>query len=74
MRNYLAHDYRGVDPERVFIVAKTHLHPLKNVLLKMLDLIDYDTEVLKEALDSAYYQHIRYLRNKFDNPLHDLPQ
>ncbi|MBC8152336.1 MAG: DUF86 domain-containing protein [Bacteroidetes bacterium] len=65
MRNYLAHDYRGVDPERVFVVVKTQLQPMKDALLAMLDLIDYETGVLKEALGSPYYQHIQYLRNKF---------
>lgn len=62
MRNYLAHDYRGVDPECAFIVLKTQLKPLKEVLLKMLELIDYEANALKLALDSAYYRHIQYLR------------
>ncbi|AQG80923.1 DUF86 domain-containing protein [Spirosoma montaniterrae] len=67
MRNYLAHDYRGVDKNLVFDVSRTQISKLKDVLLKMIDDVSYDKEALAEALDSPYYLHIQYLRQK----LHD---
>jgi uncharacterized protein with HEPN domain len=64
MRNYLAHDYRGIDPERVFTVASHYLEPLQNALMQMINRIDYEPMMLQEALDSTYYRHIQYLRTK----------
>ena len=67
MRNYLAHDYRGIDYERVWEVIKSSLPELKDVLVVMIDKIAYSNEMLVRALNSPYYRHIQYLRNK----LHD---
>lgn len=67
MRNYLAHDYRGVDAELVFNTSKTQLTPLKSVLLLMLNEVDYESEALKMALDSPHYQHIQYLRDRLND-------
>ena len=64
MRNYLAHDYRGVDMELVFLTSRTSLVELKGVLINMVDQIDYEPGALLEALDSPYYRHIQYLREK----------
>lgn len=64
MRNFLAHDYRGIDPEIVFKVATEYLEPLKNSLIQMVDRIDYESAFLLKFLDSSYYPHIQYLRTK----------
>lgn len=64
MQNHLAHDYRGIYPERVFTVATHYLEPLQNALTQMIDQIDYELMMLQEALDSTYYQNIQYLRTK----------
>jgi uncharacterized protein with HEPN domain len=64
MRNFLAHDYRGVDPEIVFKVATEYLEPLKDALIQMIDRIDYTAPYLLKFLDSTYYPHIQYLRTK----------
>ncbi|WP_461127467.1 HepT-like ribonuclease domain-containing protein [Spirosoma aerophilum] len=67
MRNYLAHDYRGIDHERVWDVIKINLPNLKDVLVAMIDKIVYDDQMLIRALDSPYYQHIQYLREKLND-------
>lgn len=67
MRNHLAHDYRGIDYERVWEIIKSSLPELKNVLVDMIDKIAYDKEMLIRALESPYYRHIQYLRDKLDD-------
>jgi uncharacterized protein with HEPN domain len=64
MRNYLAHDYRGVDTKRVYDVATNYMESLKTVLIQMIDRIDYAPQQMRIALDSRYYRHIQYLRTK----------
>ncbi len=63
LRNRLAHDYRGSDPEVIWQIIIIELRPLKEVLIKMLDFIDYDKKVLHMAIESNYYQHLTYLKN-----------
>lgn len=67
MRNYLAHDYRGVDKDLVYTTSRVGLIELKIVLLDMISKVDYEPDALREALDSPYYQHIQYLRNKLND-------
>ncbi|MVM40459.1 DUF86 domain-containing protein [Spirosoma sp. HMF3257] len=67
MRNFLAHDYRGIDYDLVYEVINNNLPNLKEVLIEMVSKVDYDQSLLRDALDSPYYRHIQYLRNK----LHD---
>lgn len=64
MRNYLAHDYRGVDYELMFKTVRLELPVLKGTLIDMIDRVDYEKGALQEALDSPYYRHIQYLRDK----------
>ncbi|WP_460672542.1 HepT-like ribonuclease domain-containing protein [Larkinella ripae] len=67
MRNFLAHNYRGIDYDLVYEVINNYLPSLKDVLIKMVDQIEYEKELLKTALDSPYYRHIQYLRSKLDD-------
>ncbi|MGA0557049.1 DUF86 domain-containing protein [Larkinella sp. VNQ87] len=67
MRNFLAHNYRGIDYDLVYEVINSYLPPLKDVLIEMVDKIDYEKGLLKTALDSPYYRHIRYLYSKLDD-------
>lgn len=67
MRDFLAHDYRGVDAELVFNTSKHELLPLKSTLLFMLNEVDYEAAALKAALDSPHYSHIQYLRNRLND-------
>ncbi|GAB3924361.1 hypothetical protein GCM10028804_24450 [Larkinella terrae] len=67
MRNFLAHNYRGIDYDLVYEVISTYLPNLKDVLINMIDQIEFDKELLKTALDSVYYRHIQYLRSKLND-------
>ncbi len=67
MRNHLAHDYRGIDHNRVWEIVKSSLPKSKNILVDMIDKIAYVKEMLKEALDSPYYRPIQYLRDKLND-------
>lgn len=61
LRNHLAHNYRGADPEILFDVIKSNLPELKIVLIKMLSLVEYEKDLFKKALSTDYYKNIRYL-------------
>ncbi|QMW02753.1 HepT-like ribonuclease domain-containing protein [Spirosoma foliorum] len=67
MRNYLAHDYRGVDKELVYQTSRVSLVELKMILTDMIDRVDYEEGALIEALESPYYTHIQYLRDKLND-------
>lgn len=57
MRNVLAHDYRGVDPDIVFNVIKIELPKLKYVLIKLLHL--FSKNELEEVLNTKHYKHLQ---------------
>lgn len=61
LRNHLAHNYRGADPEVLFLIVKNHLPDLKAVLIKMLRLIQIEPGVLEGSVQTDYYKNIRYL-------------
>jgi hypothetical protein len=63
MRNRLAHDYRGIDFQLVFSVIRQDLPELKNALVDMLPLVNYDKAELDVALQSPFYKHLSYLRD-----------
>lgn len=67
MRNYMAHDYRGIDHDRVWEVVKISLPELKNALIVMIDKIAYEKQMVVRALNSPYYRHIQYLREKLND-------
>lgn len=56
MRNFLAHDYRGVDYDIVFDVVKVKLPKLSAALIAFLHLFPI-TDV-EEALQNDYYKHL----------------
>ena len=61
LRNRIAHDYRGIDPEVVFQIAKYELLPLKDACMSILRLMQVTKKELKELTDNAWYKHLRYL-------------
>lgn len=61
LRNRLAHDYRGSDPDILWQIIKIELAPLKQTLIKMISHIDYKKELLLSAINSEYYKHLKYL-------------
>jgi len=63
LRNRLAHDYRGSDPDILWQIINTELDILKKSLIKMINFIDYEDEMLLSAINSEYYKHLKYLDN-----------
>ena len=63
LRNRLAHDYRGSDPDILWQIIQTELNPLREVLIKMIDLIEYDKKMLLSAIKTEYYKHLGYLND-----------
>lgn len=64
MRDKMSHDYRGIDPHIVWNVVQTKLDDLKQTLIQMIERIDYEKEMLSEALRTNYYCHLSYLKPK----------
>ncbi|HLP59241.1 MAG TPA: HepT-like ribonuclease domain-containing protein [Candidatus Deferrimicrobium sp.] len=61
IRDKMSHDYRGIDPHIVWNVIQTKLDDLKQTMIQMVERIDYDKEMLLEALKTNYYNHLSYL-------------
>jgi len=62
MRDKMAHNYRGIDPEMTFDIIKQNLQELKETLIKFFNLIDYDKEMIYNALNTNHYKHLDYLK------------
>ena len=62
LRNRMAHDYRGIDPEIIFDIIKHELIPLKNALINILLLNPINKDLVFKALDSPFYKNLEYLR------------
>ena len=61
LRNRLAHDYRGTDPDILWQIITEELITLKKALIEILSFVSFKKEMLEEALNSEYYKNIRYL-------------
>jgi uncharacterized protein with HEPN domain len=61
LRNRIAHDYRGIDPEIVFQIAKYELLPLKQACISILNLMKVPKESLVALTNSYWYKHLGYL-------------
>ena len=64
LRNRIAHDYRGIDPEVVFLIAKYELVPLKEACIALLRLMKIEQAELKKLINTPWYKHLGYL-NKY---------
>ncbi len=62
LRNRLAHDYRGTDPDILWQIITEELNTLKQTLIEILSFVSFKKEMLEEALHSEYYKNIQYLR------------
>lgn len=62
MRDKIAHDYRGVDGDILWVIIFKDLVRLKTALVEMLNLVNPPKELLNTFLDSPYYRHLGYLR------------
>ena len=59
MRNVLAHDYRGIDPEIVFDVIRNELPNLQLAFLQMLK--EFSGLSVTEVIETKMYQHLKKL-------------
>ena len=66
IRDKLAHDYRGIDPNIVWNVIQNDLDDLKKTVVNMLSKVDYNEKMLKDALKTKYYSHIDYINSPKD--------
>ena len=57
MRNFLAHDYRGVDLDIVFAVVKVELPKLSEAFIALLH--SFPKTEVEEALQNEYYKHLQ---------------
>ena len=57
MRNVLAHDYRGIDPEIVFDVIRNELPNLQSAFLLMLK--EFSSLSVMEVIETKMYQHLK---------------
>jgi len=64
MRDKISHNYRGINPYMVWDIIQNSLGDYKKVLIKTLPNIDEYEEALDDALDSKFYTHLQYLKNK----------
>jgi uncharacterized protein with HEPN domain len=64
LRNRIAHDYRGIDPEIVFQIAKYELLPLKDACISILQFMKINVEIVKKLTNTAWYKHLGYLPEK----------
>ncbi len=61
LRNRIAHDYRGIDPEVVFQIAKFELASLKEACTALLRLMQVEEVQLRKLTNNAWYKHLGYL-------------
>jgi uncharacterized protein with HEPN domain len=61
LRNRMAHDYRGIDPDIVFDIVKHELKPLQEALLNILLEHPINQELVMRALASPFYRNLHYL-------------
>ena len=64
MRDKISHNYRGINPYMVWDIIQNSLGDYKKVLIKTLPNIDEYEVALDETLDSRFYTHLQYLKNK----------
>lgn len=61
LRNRIAHDYRGIDPEVIFQIISFELDALKEACINMLKLMHIPVEKLNDYLKTSFYSHLNYL-------------
>lgn len=61
LRNRIAHEYRGIDPEIVFRIITNELEIVKEVMIKMLSLSGADKMQLAKLVNTPVYTHLKYL-------------
>ena len=61
LRNFLSHNYRGIDPNIIWDIVNNKLDKLKEVCVLLVKKIGVKKEQISIVLDSPYYKNIKYL-------------
>lgn len=64
VRNRLAHDYPGTNPEILFNIIRKDIPELKLTCIALLKILSIDKPSLEILLKSKYYRHLRYLEQE----------
>jgi len=64
MRDKISHNYRGINPYMVWDIIKNSLGEYQNILREILPKINQYEEALDDALNSNFYTHLKYLKDK----------
>lgn len=64
MRDKISHNYRGINPYMVWDIIQNSLGDYKQILVNILPNINEYEDALDDALDSKFYTHLQYLKNK----------
>jgi uncharacterized protein with HEPN domain len=64
LRNRLAHDYRGIDPNLVYHIVTNELEPFKQACISLLKIVSIQKSDLKKLVKTFWYRHLGYL-NQF---------
>lgn len=58
LRNRLAHDYRGVNPELIFSIIQEFLPKLRSVILEAIEIQPLEEEQMNAILNTSYYKNV----------------
>ncbi len=61
LRNRIAHDYRGIDPDVVYKIITNELEILKKAILSMVKLLHIKVQDMDMYLSFPAYVHLQYL-------------
>ena len=61
LRDKISHNYCGIDEYIVWDIIQNYLPKLKSALIEMIPKIEDYKIYLKEALNSEYYEDLKYL-------------
>ena len=64
LRNFLSHNYRGVDPDVIWDIVNNKLEKLKEVCILLIRKTETTKEQITSVLNSPYYKNIKYLTDK----------
>ncbi len=61
LRNFLSHNYRGVDPNIIWDIVTNKLDKLKEACILLVKKTEIKKEQITAVLNSPYYKNIKYL-------------
>ncbi|MBI2995357.1 MAG: DUF86 domain-containing protein [Candidatus Melainabacteria bacterium] len=65
LRNFLSHNYKGIDPNIIWDIVNNKLDKLKEICILLVKKTEIKKEQISTLLNSPYYKNIKYLLNEF---------